>query len=119
MAVSATYRELVEEKLGAVLPAVKTRAMFGGLGIYSGSSFFAIVDDDVLYFKVDATNRPDFEAAGTGPFRPFGEDSDYVMQYYEVPAAVLDDPGQLRDWANKALAVARRKGTRSRKPKKA
>jgi TfoX/Sxy family transcriptional regulator of competence genes len=25
--------------------------MFGGLGIYSGELFFALVDDDVLYFK--------------------------------------------------------------------
>jgi DNA transformation protein len=36
---------------------------------------------DTLYFKVDESNRPEFEARGMGPFRPYGEDGE-VMQYY-------------------------------------
>jgi len=31
------------------------------------------------------------------------------MQYYEVPADLLDDPEALRPWAEKAIVVARRK----------
>lgn len=106
MAVSRSYREWVEEQLGAVLP-VRTRAMFGGLGIYSGDLFFALVDDDVLYFKVDDGNRGEFEAAGKGPFLPYG-DPERPMQYYEVPADVLEDPELLAQWAEAALDVARR-----------
>lgn len=106
MGVSRSYREFIEEQLEAVLP-IRTRAMFGGLGIYSGDLFFALVDDDVLYFKVDDRTRGDFEAVGKGPFLPYG-DPDRPMQYYEVPADVLEDPEQLGEWAGKALDVARR-----------
>lgn len=89
--------------------------MFGGVGIYSGAFFFALIAKDVLYFKVDDSNRPDFECRGMGPFRPYGEDGE-VMQYYEVPADLLEDPEQLRAWAAKAVAVARSKRAR-RKPR--
>ena len=38
------------------------------------------------------------------------------MQYYEVPADLLDDPEALRPWAEKAIAVAgRKKVKRSRR----
>ena len=57
---------------------------------------------------MDDTNRADFEAAGTGPFRPFGDDRD-VMQYYELPADLLEDADRLRPWVEKAIDVARRK----------
>jgi DNA transformation protein len=89
--------------------------MFGGVGIYSGAFFFALIADDVLYFKVDDSNRTDFERRGMGPFRPYGEDGE-VMQYYEVPADLLEDPEQLRTWAEKAVAVARSK--RARRPRR-
>lgn len=107
MAVSADFREYVLEQLGRVEP-VTSRAMFGGVGIYSGGLFFALIDDDSVYLKVDDTNRADFVAAGMGPFRPFGDDSN-VMQYYELPAELLEEPDRLRPWVQRALDVARRK----------
>jgi DNA transformation protein and related proteins len=119
MAVSPTFRTFVIDQLERVLPAVRSRSMFGGLGIYSDDMFFALADDDVLYFKVDNVNRPDFEARGLGPFRPFGEGGE-VMQYYEVPADLLEDADALREWAEKAIDVARRKkagGTKKRRKK--
>jgi DNA transformation protein len=89
--------------------------MFGGVGIYGSDLFFALMDDDLLYFKVDDSNRPDFEAAGMGPFRPGGEHGE-VMQYYQVPEDVLEEVEALREWVAKALAVAgRAKGRASRR----
>jgi DNA transformation protein and related proteins len=73
MPVTPEYREFVLEQLGRVAP-VTSRAMFGGVGVYSGGLFFALMAGDTLYLKVDDSNRADFEAAGTGPFRPFGDD---------------------------------------------
>jgi DNA transformation protein len=64
--------------------------MFGGVGLYGKGVFFALIAKDTLYFKVDDSNRPDYEAKGIGPFKPFGERS-YVMQYYEVPVDILED----------------------------
>jgi DNA transformation protein len=105
MAVSPEYREFVLEQLGRVAP-VTSRAMFGGVGIYSEGFFFALLDNDTTYLKVDDSNRGDFERAGTGPFRPFGDDQ-HVMQYYEFPADLLEDADALRPWMQKAVDVAR------------
>lgn len=105
MAVTAEYREFVLEQLRRVAP-VTHRSMFGGVGIYSDGLFFALMDDDTTYLKVDDSNRGDFEAAGMGPFSPFG-DPKMVMQYYELPPDVLEDADALRPWVHKAIDVAR------------
>ena len=82
--------------------------MFGGVGLYSGDTFFALIAGDTLYLKVDDSNRPDFEARGLGPFRPYGEDGE-VMQYYALDEGTLEDLDELRAWAGKAIAVAKAK----------
>ena len=112
MAVSPEFRAWVLEILGG-LSQVTGRSMFGGFGLYRDGLFFALIDGDTLYFKVDDSNRQDFEAAGTGPFRPYGDDR--AMQYYEVPPEVLEDPDQLRTWAERAVDVARRAASAKRK----
>ena len=89
--------------------------MFGGVGIYSGERFFALIADDTLYFKVDDSNRGDFEARAMRPFRPYGEDGE-AMRYYHVPEDLIEDPEALRPWAEKAIAVAgQKKAKRSRR----
>lgn len=110
MPVSESFRTFIVDQLGRVVPRVRARSMFGGVGIYAGDVFFALIADDTLYFKVDESNRPAFEARGMGPFRPYGEGGE-VMQYYEVPADLLEDTEDLRAWAEKAIAVAGRKRT--------
>jgi len=105
MAVTPEYREFVLEQLGRVAP-VTSRAMFGGVGIYSEGLFFGLMDNDTLYLKVDDGNRGRFEAAGMGPFSPFGDDQ-HVMQYYELPADLLEDADALRPWVDGALDAAR------------
>ncbi|MGH7497556.1 MAG: TfoX/Sxy family protein [Gemmatimonadales bacterium] len=114
MSVSPSFRRFVLEQLARTATSVRDRAMFGGVGIYSGDLFFAIIDEDAVYFKVDDTTRPDFEARGMGPFRPGGPGEE-VMQYYAVPEDLLEDPEALRPWVERSLGVARRrKGRRSR-----
>jgi DNA transformation protein len=108
MSVSPSFRRFVLEQLARTATSVRDRVMFGGVGIYSGELFFALIDDDTVYFKVDDTNRPDFEARGMGPFRPMGPDGE-TMQYYALPDDLLEDPEALRLWVDRALAVARRK----------
>ncbi|HYX81841.1 MAG TPA: TfoX/Sxy family protein [Gemmatimonadales bacterium] len=102
------------DQLGRVVPHVRSRAMFGGFGIYAGDLFFALIADDTLYFKADDSNRPDYEAVGMKPFQPYGPGSE-AMQYYQVPADLLDESEALRPWAEKAIAVAARKPKVKRK----
>jgi DNA transformation protein len=108
MPVNPSFRTFVLDQLSQIVPGIRARSMFGGVGIYAGDLFFALVDDDMLYFKVDDSNRSDFEARGMGPFRPYGEGGE-IMQYYQVSEDLLEDVEALREWANKAIAVARRK----------
>jgi DNA transformation protein len=107
MAVTPSYRIFVLDQLGRVAPAVRSRGMFGGVGIYSDDLFFALIASDTLYFKVDETNRDDFIDAGMRPFMPYGESGE-IMQYYEVPSEVLEQPDELRGWAAKAIDAAGR-----------
>ena len=107
MPVSPSFKTFILEQLGRGVPSIRARNMFGGVGIYGGDFFFALIDDDTLYFKVDESNRPDFEARGMGPFRPYGEDGE-TMGYYRVPEDLLEDPEVLGQWAEKAIGVARR-----------
>ena len=108
MAVNATFRAFVLEQLGRVAPSIRDRAMFGGVGIYSGEQFFALIAGDTVYLKVDDVNRPDFEARGMGPFRPYGDQGE-TMQYFALDEAILEDVDALRSWVENAIGAARRK----------
>jgi DNA transformation protein and related proteins len=117
VSVSQGFRAFVLEQLARTTPRLRARSMFGGVGLYSGDLFFALMDDDVLYFKVDDTTRARFEKRGMGPFRPGGERGE-VMQYYEVPAEVMEDAEALAPWAAEAVEVAGRARAR-RGPRRA
>jgi DNA transformation protein len=117
MSVPPSFRVFVLEQLARVAPAIRGRAMFGGVGIYSEDQFFALIDEDRLYLKVDDGNRPDFEAIGMAPFRPFGDDGE-VMQYYEVREDLLEDCEALRPWVEKAIAVAGRARRKRARPRR-
>jgi DNA transformation protein and related proteins len=106
MGFTAEYRAEVEEKL-SVVAAIRTKPMFGGVGIYSEDLFFALIAEDKLYFKVSDINRADFEERGMEPFFPY--DSPKPMNYWELPPDVINDPKELEVWVDKALAVAARK----------
>jgi len=101
---SDSFRTFVLDQL-APLKEVTARAMFGGLGVYSAGVFFGIVASDVLYFKVDESNRDDYREYGSGPFRPFA-DKPMSMSYYEVPLEILEDRDALVRWAKRAVVVA-------------
>ena len=109
MSVTKSYQTFVLEQLNRAVPPVRARAMFGGVGLYAGEVFFALIADDVVYFRTDATTKPEFEALGMQPFRPFGEDGG-TMRYHQLPEHVLEDPDTLRRWAERAIATEPRKG---------
>lgn len=107
MAVSDDFRDFVLEQL-APAGRVSSRRMFGGIGLYLDGLFFALIDDDVLYFKTDDSNRPRYEGAGSKPFCPYPDRPEKSMGYWEVPADVLEDSEQLAVWAREAMQVALR-----------
>ena len=116
MSVSDGYRTYIIEQLAA-LPALSTRRMFGGLGLYSGDWFFALIDDDVLYFKVDDANREDYVSRGMKAFMPIPDKAS--MGYFQVPEDVIEEAEELTRWARRSVEVAQRAGLRKQKKKKA
>ena len=102
---------------------LRSKSMFGGVGLYSGERFFGIVAADELFLKVDDSNRAAYEAAGSEPFRPLADPKRPVsMSYWRVPIEVLEDPTELVVWARAAIhaasAASARKPRAKRKPKR-
>ncbi len=116
MSVSSDYAEFISERLEP-LGDIVMRRMFGAVGIYCDSHFFAIISDNVLYFKVDETNLADYERAGMEPFRPYGPDGE-AMKYYEVPADVIENDELIAQWAGRAVDVARCAPMKKKRPRR-
>ena len=104
MAVSSSYLTFVLEQLADVR-AVVTKRMFGGVGIYSDGTFFAVIDNDTLFFKVDATLARDYQQRGMPPFSPIPGQKP-MMGYYQVPPDILEDAGALAAWARRSIVAA-------------
>jgi len=108
MGSSDSFRDFVLDQL-ATLRDVRARSMFGGIGLYAGDIFFGLIASDVLYLKVDDSNRARYEVAGCEPFRPYPDKSTAMtMPYYNVPLTVLEDAKELVAWARVSVGVAER-----------
>ena len=115
--VTDAFRAFVLDQLHD-LDDVVPRAMFGGVGLYCRGVFFGILASDVLYLKVDDTNRRDYERPGASAFDPFpGRQGS--TSYFSVPIGVLENANELTEWARRAVDVARRgEGRRASRPKR-
>ena len=105
---SSDLIEYLREVLSPLGP-VRSKRMFGGVGIYISDLFCVIIVDDCLYFKADLENVLEFTAAHCPPFTYKKEGIAYQMQYYRVPDAAMDDAQEMRQWAKLGMAAALRK----------
>jgi DNA transformation protein and related proteins len=80
--------------------------MFGGAGLYSDELFFGLIMDDVLYLRADDSNRADYSSRGMAQFRPYADRPLLSMNYFEIPADVLEDAAELVSWARRSVTVA-------------
>ena len=99
--VGSGFQEFVADQLSGLRGAT-FRSMFGGYGIYQGTTFFGIVFKGRLYFKTSERTRRRYVSAGMGPFRPSAKQT--LKNYYEVPAEVIEDADKLLAWAEQAAA---------------
>lgn len=105
MAVKPDYLRFVLDQLSG-LGRVDSRRMFGGAGLYCEGLFFGLISGDVLYLKVNDSNRADYERERMQPFRPRRDSPNASMSYYEVPAGVLEDAEELVVWARRSICAA-------------
>jgi len=101
-ATSAFVTEVVS--LLAELGEVRAKAMFGGYGLYCGSTFFGLIAFERLFFKVDDDSRREFVRLGSEPFSP--SPGKVMRSYYEVPRSVFENDEELIRWGQRAFAVA-------------
>jgi len=81
--------------------------MFGGYGLYMEDAFFGVISNGHVYFRTDGESRELYRARGMQPLqprhRPRGPTT--VDRNFEVPAGVLGDAEQLREWARRAASA--------------
>jgi len=117
MALSSSFKSLMTEQL-APLGSVEIRPMFGGAAVRLDGNTFGLIDDDVLYFKVDATTLVKFEAEDMPPFTYQSKNGPMTMAgYRRAPDRLFDEPDEFLVWARAAIAVAQRTSKPKKPPK--
>lgn len=107
MAISAEYLEYLKELL-EYLPRLRVKRMFSGAGFYSDEIFFAIATDAGLYLKGDTESEPFYRQGGSERFTYQVKGKTTHLNFWSVPAEVLEDPGELERWSHLALNAALR-----------
>jgi DNA transformation protein len=106
MAKSSGFVEYITQEALGHIPGITVRAMFGGYGVYKDGVIFGLIDDERIYFKVDESNRSDYEVAGSKPFSYIHKGKEMSMAYWEVPEEILDDKDKVEKWLQKSVTVS-------------
>ena len=95
-----SFKDFILDQLSEI-DSVEARRMFGGYGLYQDDTFFGIVHRGKLFFKVDDDTVGEYRKRKMKPFRPNGKQT--LKSYYQVPADVIEDAEELRQWVVKAI----------------
>ena len=83
------------------LGELRSKAMFGGRGVFCDGTMFALVDRaGATYLRVDDATIADFDELGST--------SHGRMPYWTIPPSVRIDDDLLETWARRSLDIARR-----------
>jgi DNA transformation protein len=108
----------VEEAM-APLGTMTMRKMMGGATLYLDGTIFAIVADDLLWFKADRESDATWDAADCPRFTMTFKDGRVdSMNYRRAPDDVYDDADALREWAALGVAAGLRAPVRKMRAKK-
>lgn len=106
MIASSGYAEFVKEQLASI-HGLQGKRLFSGVGLSAHGVQFAMIVGNVLYFVVDDTTRPAYEAMGSQCFSYTTKLRRVeVRRYYEVPAEVIEDHQRLAMLARESLEIA-------------
>lgn len=107
MAASTDYLNFVLDQLSN-WKTVNTKRIFGCIGLYAEGLMFGIIAKEIVYFKVDQTNKNNYLKAGSETLKLFKNNSS-VASFYEVPIAILEDADNFINWANQSLEIQKSK----------
>jgi DNA transformation protein len=108
MVASDSFGEFLREQL-APLGHISLRRMFGKTGVFCNGLMLGMVTDNTLYFRVDDQNRATFrEAASSPPLNYEKQGRAIDLAFWRAPERLFDEPDELVQWGQAALAAARR-----------
>ncbi len=96
------------QEIFASLGTVQARKMFGGYGLFCDGVMFALVADDALYLKSDASIETHFTARGLDQFTYEKRGKPVKMSYFTAPEEVFEDAEQAMLWGRRSFAAALR-----------
>ena len=105
------------EAFFAPVLAIRTRRMFGGVGIYDDDSMFALSIADRIYLKTDDATRPRYAEAGSEPFRIAMRGATRETSYWSLPESALSNIGALAEWVSLAREAGGRAAARKVRPR--
>ena len=83
---------------------IKSRKMYGGIGIFSEKIMFSLIYDGVLYFRSTEEIASGYSVDSfqyQHPSRPS------KMPYWSVPEIIISEKVKFTDWAEKAFQLAK------------
>lgn len=107
MAVSNDFLQYVLDQLSG-WGNVHVKRMFGGAALYQEDLAFAMIANDIVYLKVDDTNKEKYIAAGSTQLKPFKNNAT-VLSFYNIPADVLENADEFVEWAKESLAIQKKR----------
>ena len=115
---SAQQLSFLKEQM-AGFGEVEARRMFGGAGLFRDGLMFALVAEDVLYFKSDAESAAAFETEQLAAFSyPTKTGEHTLTSYRRAPERCLDDEGEMTHWCRLAWGAALRQAAKPKPRKK-
>jgi TfoX/Sxy family transcriptional regulator of competence genes len=100
MASSPSFIEYIIEMIAlAKVPNIRSKKMFGQIGLYSDEMFFALIFDDKFYLKGNQDSQhlyPDLETRAYKGSKGF----------YYYPTEWLEDSEKLKHYCTNAIEVA-------------
>ena len=74
--------------------------------LYKNGLARALIFKDEIYFKVDGSNRADYQALDSKPFTYEKQGRQILIPNWSLPAEILEDSERLVQWTEKAYPVA-------------
>ncbi len=117
MAISREDREFCDYVVGLcqLIGPVYSKRMFGGFGIFLDDLMFGLINNNVLYLKVDHESRKEFEDLELLPFSYQRQGKKMSLGYLEAPEEAMESSELMMLWANKGFGAALRAAAKKRK----
>lgn len=107
MAITNDFLQFVLDQLSS-WGNIHVNRMFGGAALYQDNLAFAMIVNDIVYLKVDDTNKDKYIEAGSTQLKPFKNNAT-VLSFYKIPGDVLENSDKFVEWAKESLAIQKKR----------